>query len=142
MFIGAHESIAGGLYHAFAAGHDLRTDEAYDAFWGAAQRLLGLDAVRAFHLNDCKRELGSRVDRHQHVGQGTLGSAPFARLVNDARFAGLPGVVETPALPDGSSSFAHNINTLKSFPTNSGPSQVRHLGAVRQGARRANTGRI
>ena len=57
--------------------------------------LVGLDRVRAFHLNDSKKSLGSRVDRHEHIGEGLLGLPTFWRLLNDARFADLPAVVET-----------------------------------------------
>jgi deoxyribonuclease-4 len=97
--------------HALAAGYDLALD--YEQTLAELQRHVGLDRVLAFHLNDSRRELGSRVDRHTHVGEGELGLAPFARLVNDPRFADVPGIVETPPLPDGKSSFAKNIRRLK-----------------------------
>mgnify|MGYP006292103079 CR=1 FL=1 len=101
--------------HAHAAGHDLRSARGYATFVDALERRIGLDRVRAFHLNDSLRELGSRRDRHQHVGEGALGRAAFARLVNDPRFAGRPAVVETPAEPDGRPSFARNVGALKSL---------------------------
>jgi deoxyribonuclease-4 len=94
--------------HAFAAGYDLSA-----ATLAELDRHVGLDRVLAFHLNDSLRARGSRVDRHTHVGEGELGLAPFARLVNDPRLTDVPGIVETPPLPDGSSSFARNIETLK-----------------------------
>jgi len=86
--------------HAFAAGYDLRTADAYAATMVEFERLLGLDLLRCFHLNDCKRELGSRVDRHEHIGQGQLGLEAFRLLMNDSRFAGLPGLLETPKGPE------------------------------------------
>jgi deoxyribonuclease-4 len=81
--------------HLFAAGYDIRTQAGYDQVLGDFDRQIGLDLVRAFHLNDCQGELGCRVDRHQDIGEGTLGTAPFRRLINDARFSGVPAVLET-----------------------------------------------
>jgi len=82
--------------HAFAAGYDLRTPEAYAETMAEFDRILGFDLLRCFHLNDSKSDLGSRVDRHQHIGQGLLGLEPFRLLLNDPRFADLPGLLETP----------------------------------------------
>jgi deoxyribonuclease-4 len=59
-------------------------------------RLVGFDRLKAFHLNDSKKPLGSRVDRHEHIGKGCLGLEPFRRIVNDRRFRGLPMLLETP----------------------------------------------
>ncbi len=95
--------------HTFAAGYDLSTDAGYDRTLGELDRTVGLANVRAFHLNDSKKGLGCRVDRHEHVGEGTLGLAPFRRLVNDARFAALPGFVET------ESRWKENIAVLRSL---------------------------
>ena len=86
--------------HVFAAGYDLRTPEAYAATMGEFERVLGLDLLRCFHLNDCKKGLGSRVDRHEHIGQGMLGLEPFRLLLNDPRLAHLPGLLETPKGPE------------------------------------------
>jgi len=81
--------------HAFAAGYDLSTVEGYERTWRDFDAFVGLPRLRAFHLNDSKKPLGSRVDRHEHIGEGLLGLGTFWRLVNDARFAEVPGVVET-----------------------------------------------
>lgn len=86
--------------HAFAAGYDLRTPEAYAATMAEFDRILGLDLLRCFHLNDSKKGLESRVDRHEHIGRGLLGLEPFRLLLNDPRFAHLPGLLETPKGPD------------------------------------------
>jgi deoxyribonuclease IV len=80
--------------HAYAAGYDLRAD--YDAVWRELDRVIGLSRLHAFHVNDSRRELGSRVDRHAGIGSGTLGSAFFRRLARDPRFAGVPAVLELP----------------------------------------------
>ena len=86
--------------HAFAAGYELRTDEGFAETWAAFDRVLGAERLKAVHLNDAKRELGSRVDRHEHIGQGELGLEPFRLLVNEPRFRGLPMVLETEKGPD------------------------------------------
>ena len=93
--------------HVFSAGYDLSTDAGYEATIGELDRTVGLSHVQAFHLNDSKKPLGCRVDRHEHIGEGTLGLEPFRRLVNDARFAELPGFVET------ESRWKENIEVLR-----------------------------
>jgi deoxyribonuclease-4 len=82
--------------HLFAAGYDLRTPRAYERTMRAVEETVGARRVRAFHLNDSKAPLGSRVDRHEHIGMGGLRGPPFRRLVNDPRWAGVFGVLETP----------------------------------------------
>ncbi len=81
--------------HVFAAGYELRTAEGYAATMEELDRTVGLAHVHAFHLNDAKRPLGSRVDRHEHIGQGELGREAFRHLLADARFADRPGFLET-----------------------------------------------
>jgi len=93
--------------HVFSAGYDLASDAGYEETIGALDRAVGLSSVRAFHLNDSKRPLGCRVDRHEHIGEGTLGLRPFRRLVNDPRFADVPGFVET------DSRWKENIEVLR-----------------------------
>jgi deoxyribonuclease IV len=82
--------------HVFAAGYDLRTRDGYERTIDEMERHVGLDNVGAFHLNDSKKPLGSRVDRHQHIGEGELGLEPFRFLLNDPRFAKIPKLLETP----------------------------------------------
>jgi deoxyribonuclease-4 len=102
--------------HAFAAGYDLRTRETFDETWQTFDRLLGLERLRAVHLNDSQRELGSRVDRHEHIGQGLLGLDAFRFLLNDARFAGLPMTLETKKGPDLAED-KENLRVLRSLIT-------------------------
>ncbi len=83
--------------HAFAAGYDLRGPKKYEALWQEYDEVVGLSWLRGFHLNDAKRPLGSRVDRHANIGFGKIGKAFFGRLVNDPRFTDHPAAVETPA---------------------------------------------
>ena len=101
--------------HAHASGYDLSTEEGYDRTFDAFTRIIGIDKLRAFHLNDSKTPTGSHVDRHAEIGDGYLGLLPFWRLVNDARFAATPAVLETPSGPDGQSSFARNLARLRSL---------------------------
>lgn len=86
--------------HAFAAGYELRTREGYEATWAEFDQALGLGCLKAIHLNDSKKELGSRVDRHDHIGKGLLGLEPFRFLLNDPRFHGIPMTLETDKGPD------------------------------------------
>lgn len=86
--------------HAFAAGYDLRTKEGYDRTFTEFDETIGIDRLAAFHLNDSKKELNSRVDRHEEIGKGQLGVDAFRRLMNDKRFWGLPMCLETPKGPD------------------------------------------
>lgn len=82
--------------HTYSAGYDLATEEGYLATWNAFDEIIGRDYLRALHLNDDKKELGSRVDRHAPIGEGTLGREFFIRLVNDPRFDDMPLILETP----------------------------------------------
>ena len=81
--------------HAFAAGYDLRGPKKYEALWQEYDRVVGLNWLRCFHLNDAKRPLGSRVDRHESLGKGKLGWTPFRYIMNDPRFEEIPMVLET-----------------------------------------------
>jgi len=82
--------------HITAAGYALATLKEYEATFKQFDKIIGLDRLKAFHLNDSVKGTGSRVDRHAHIGHGTLGLEPFRFLVNDVRFADLPMYLETP----------------------------------------------
>jgi deoxyribonuclease IV len=82
--------------HLIASGYDIRSAEGYAATFEQFGRLVGFDRLKAFHMNDSKKPLGSRVDRHEHIGDGCLGLEPFRRIVNDRRFRDLPMLLETP----------------------------------------------
>ena len=82
--------------HAYSAGYDLATDSGYDEVWRLFDDIIGRDYLRGIHLNDDKRELGSRIDRHASIGTGTLGEDFFRRFMNDPRFDGIPVILETP----------------------------------------------
>jgi deoxyribonuclease-4 len=81
--------------HLVASGYDIVSRSGYDETFAAFDRLVGFDRLRVFHGNDSKKPCGSRVDRHEHVGEGCLGLEPFRRLLHDRRFDGLPILIET-----------------------------------------------
>ena len=106
--------------HLLASGYDLCSPEGYASTFQQFGRLVGFDRLKVFHLNDSKKPLGSRVDRHEHIGQGCLGLAPFRRIVNDPRFRDLPMLLETPKEEGHSPSKIEldrfdeqNLNTLR-----------------------------
>ncbi len=81
--------------HIVASGYDLSTADGHRDTFDAFTRLVGLDRLRLFHGNDSKKPCGSRVDRHEHIGDGCLGPEPFRRILTDSRFSGLPILIET-----------------------------------------------
>jgi len=84
--------------HLLTAGYDLCSDVGYRRTFQEFDRIVGLDRLKLFHLNDSKKPCGSRVDRHEHIGKGCLGLEPFRKLLNDRRFKTLPMLLETPKL--------------------------------------------
>lgn len=86
--------------HLLASGYEIRTSQGWEDVIGKVEELIGLEKILAFHLNDSKTELGSRVDRHDHIGKGKIGSEAFGRIVNDPRFKKTPGCLETPKSKD------------------------------------------
>jgi len=99
--------------HAFAAGYDLVGD--YDGVWQHFDDVLGLDRLGLLHLNDSKHPLGSRRDRHEQIGAGTLGVEPFRRIVTDSRMTSVPKVLETPKGDDPVNSDRRNLELLRSL---------------------------
>ncbi|NIN72551.1 MAG: deoxyribonuclease IV [Gemmatimonadetes bacterium] len=97
--------------HLFAAGYDLAG--AYDAVVGELDRIVGLERVLLFHLNDSKTPLGSRVDRHEQIGKGQLGPAPFRHVMRDDRFRLVPKVIEIPKGDDPVRSDRRNLSYLR-----------------------------
>jgi len=98
--------------HTFAAGYDITTPEGYKKTFDEFDRIIGLDRLHCFHVNDSKKGLNSRVDRHEHIGQGTMGLEGFRQLVNDPRFAMVPKILETPK-GDNDEMDAINLKTLR-----------------------------
>ena len=106
--------------HITAAGYSLTTPKEYESTFEQFDKIVGLDRLKAFHLNDSVKGIGSRVDRHAHIGHGALGLEPFRFLVNDVRFAQLPMYLETPKGTVEQDGKTHdwdvvNLRTLKSL---------------------------
>jgi deoxyribonuclease IV len=108
--------------HLIASGYDIVSEAGYDETFAAFERLVGFDRLRVLHGNDSKRPCGSRVDRHEHIGQGCLGVEPFRRLLHDRRFADLPLLIETEKSPRLSKPSAIELDPL----------DVRNLETLRQ----------
>lgn len=98
--------------HIFVAGYDIRTEETYTHTFSEFDRIIGIDKLKVIHCNDSKKGLGSKVDRHEHIGEGMIGPKAFELLVNDPRFERVPIILETPEAPEG---HARNLAKLKSL---------------------------
>lgn len=82
--------------HAFVAGYDFRTEKTYHAMWEQFDSIIGLNKLKAIHVNDSQKDIGSRVDRHTDIGKGKIGLKAFELLLNDPRFFDIPKILETP----------------------------------------------
>jgi deoxyribonuclease-4 len=99
--------------HIYSAGYDLARD--YEGVWSRFEDALGMRAPHAMHLNDSKTPFGSRRDRHELIGEGSLGEEPFRRLMNDPRLTAVPKVIETPKLDDAETTDRRMIERLRSY---------------------------
>ncbi len=96
--------------HVFAAGYDIRSESDCDATFEKFDDIIGLDRLKAFHINDAKSEYKSRVDRHEHISEGNIGATAFSYILNDSRFAMTPLIIETPNM---NTMHGKNLNTLR-----------------------------
>lgn len=101
--------------HLFAAGYDFTTKEMYEMFIEMIEKTVGLKKLKMFHFNDSKKELGSHVDRHEHIGKGKINLDGFSFILNDPRFFDAAKILETPHEED--KDFVHDLKTLKSLLT-------------------------
>jgi len=101
--------------HAYAAGYDISTEQGFEETFEQFDKIVGFDYLKAMHLNDSKKELGSQVDRHDSLGDGLIGWTPFERVMKDNRFNGIPLILETP----NTERWAEEIEKLKLFEKNS-----------------------
>jgi deoxyribonuclease-4 len=108
--------------HIYAAGYDIGTEKGYEQTFKDFDDIVGLDRLVAFHVNDSKKPLGSRVDRHDHIGKGTIGLEGFRLLMNDPRFEDIPKILETPKSDDLHED-VENIRILKGLIGTSGASR-------------------
>jgi deoxyribonuclease-4 len=100
--------------HVFAAGYDISRKKSCTALIDEFDRIIGLERLRLIHLNDSKKEAGSRVDRHEHIGAGGIGNAGFRSLLGDPRLAGVPVVLETPK-ENGLEADVRNLASVRAF---------------------------
>ena len=98
--------------HVFAAGYDIRTEADCETMFKEFDTIIGLEKLKAFHLNDAKSAYQSRVDRHEHIGEGNIGTTAFAYILNDSRFAEVPLIIETPNM---ATMHGKNLETLRSL---------------------------
>jgi deoxyribonuclease-4 len=99
--------------HLFAAGYDIRTPESFEEILDGFDVLIGLSNLRAIHLNDSKKPLGSRIDRHENIGKGEIGLQAFGLWVNDPRLEDIPMVIETPIQDRGHENDLAALNSLR-----------------------------
>jgi deoxyribonuclease-4 len=99
--------------HTHVAGYDIVSDDGYKATMKQIAATVGFDSVRVWHCNDAKAACGSKLDRHEHIGQGSIGVEPFRRLLNDKRFAHSAFIAETPVDEPGDEE--RNVRVLKSL---------------------------
>ena len=100
--------------HTFAAGYDIRTKKTYEETFGLFDQHIGIQKLKVIHLNDSLKDLGSRVDRHQHIGKGKIGLEGFRLLMNDRRWEKIPKILETPK-EGGTAKDIENLNLLRSL---------------------------
>ena len=101
--------------HIFAAGYDIRTERAYHQTLDAFNAIMGLEHIYVIHLNDSKKGLGSRVDRHEHIGEGAIGIKAFEFFMKDKRFSQVPKIIETPKRKDGKDADRINLRRLRTL---------------------------
>lgn len=99
--------------HIFAAGYDIRTKQSYLKTMDEFDEVIGLNHLKLIHLNDSKNVLGSRVDRHEHIGKGKIGLEGFRCIMNDPRLVYVPKIIETPKHDTGHKSDQINLKQLK-----------------------------
>ncbi len=104
--------------HIFSAGYDLR--DGYEDVWARFADIIGMSRLRMMHLNDSKTPLASRRDRHELIGEGSLGEEPFRRIMTDARFAKVPKVIETPKLDDPEATDRRMLERLRGYAREGG----------------------
>jgi deoxyribonuclease-4 len=98
--------------HAFASGYGLQDTSGYAETFDQFDEIIGINKLKVFHLNDSKKPFGSKVDRHENIGDGEIGVRAFERLLNDPRFDNIPMILETPGTEND---FKRNLDLLKSL---------------------------
>ncbi len=101
--------------HIFAAGYDIRTEDSYNKTFDIFESIVGLKNLYLIHLNDSKKSFASRVDRHEHIGEGLIGTKPFEYFMRDERLSRIAKIIETPKEKDGKDRDKTNLNMLRSM---------------------------
>ena len=101
--------------HAFAAGYELRTAEGYKGLLKEIEEMIGMENLKVIHVNDSKKDLGSRIDRHENIGEGMIGKELFQRIMCDERLKDIPKILETPGFGKDLEKDRVNLNLLRSF---------------------------
>lgn len=101
--------------HAFAAGYELRSVESYEELLKKIEEMIGIDKLKVIHVNDSKKDLGSRIDRHENIGKGMIGKKPFQWIMSDKRLKDIPKILETPGLGKDLEKDRVNFDLLRSF---------------------------
>jgi deoxyribonuclease-4 len=105
--------------HAYSAGYDLKRD--FDGVWRSFGDVLGMDRLRVMHLNDSKTPFASHRDRHELIGEGSLGAKPFRRIMTDERFVDIPKLIETPKLDDATKTDSRMLVRLRRYAATTNP---------------------
>lgn len=100
--------------HVFSSGYEIRNRKDYEKTFDEFEKIIGIKRLKVFHLNDSKGDLGSRIDRHQHIGKGYLELKPFRFILNDKRFQNIPMIIETPK-DSGYKKDIENLTILRSL---------------------------
>lgn len=108
--------------HAFAAGYDIRDEKSYEKTWNEFDSIIGIRRLKVIHLNDSRRGLGSRIDRHEHIGMGMIGLEAFRLIMTDERFASIPKIIETPAEGPEPDMDVRNLSILRKLALADGES--------------------
>jgi deoxyribonuclease-4 len=103
--------------HIFAAGYNIKDEEEYHKVMSNFNSIIGIDRLKCFHMNDSKKDLGSRVDRHEHIGKGFIGLKGFKNIMNDAKLISVPKILETPKGKEQLEDL-ENLKILKSLISN------------------------
>jgi len=101
--------------HVFAAGYDIRGKKAYQGTMQSLDRIVGIDRLCVIHLNDAKKGLAARVDRHEHIGEGKIGIDAFGFIMNDSRLKTVPKILETPKKKGSADYDQINLNRLRAL---------------------------
>lgn len=112
-----HIGICIDTCHIHAAGYTFGDEKSYKIFWGNFDKTIGIEKIKVIHMNDSKKECGSRVDRHEHIGKGKIKTSAFKLIMNDKKLKNIPKIIETPKSDQDLKQDQKNLDILKSYVT-------------------------